>query len=397
MEHADTLLGRPAARVGRLVARDYLRRWTKARERLDAPDDPEALHDFRVELRRLRSVLRAFRPQREARISGRTWRRLRRLADATSESRNLQVERGWVEQQLEWLGPEEQGGARWLLARLEERQRMAEQRVERRVRRWFAPLRWRLRQGLAERNAAAASPKSGRSITTGVLVQRTVRQWSAELEDHLAAIHAGSDLQSAHGARIIAKRLRYLLEPFEQALPDGPAIIEQLTALQGTLGRLQDVHVLGDELREALADIAAQRARQTADQLLGRCGRVAPDATGPTVEAGLLALAGRLREEADQAFEALRTGWLEGRAASLLAQLKDVGRGYRAKPRRAGPARGALLAVELPSLRLGLGQLGHSRLREQQHAGDGDGVLQREADDLGRVDDARLDQVHIPA
>src|SRR5678815_3913624 len=140
IEPAHTVLDRPAAIVGRSVAREYLRRWGKARARLDAPDDPQALHRFRVELRRLRSVLRAFRLQREGRLSAKTRRRLRRLADVTNESRNLQVEHAWLEKQLEGPNSGQQEGARWLLAQLEHEERIAQQRVERRLGKWFRPV-----------------------------------------------------------------------------------------------------------------------------------------------------------------------------------------------------------------------------------------------------------------
>jgi CHAD domain-containing protein len=344
MECAPIVLDRPAAMVGRSVAREYLRRWARARARLYAPDDPQALHRFRVELRRLRSVLRAFRLQREGRLTGKTRRRLRRLAAITSESRNLQVEHAWVEKQLEGLNSAEQEGARWLLARMADQERIAQRRVERRLGKWFRPLRRRLRQALVNPKPRAASPSSGPPLSTRALVARTVRQWTTTLEKDLAGIGGVSDLQAAHSARITAKRLRYLLEPFESALPDGPAIIASLTALQGALGQLQDAHVLGDALREALAEMAAQRACELADRRLGRHAPETPTA-GAQLEAGLLTLIDRVREEADHAFERLRAGWLEGKATPLLAQLRKIGRGRRALNRVRGDpaqARGVL-------------------------------------------------------
>jgi len=46
-------------------------------------------------------------------------------------------------------------------------------------------------------------------------------------------------------------------------------------------------------------------------------------------------------------------------------------------------------------LLLGLRQLRHCRLGEQEHAGDRDGVFEREAHHLGGVDDAGLDQIDV--
>jgi CHAD domain-containing protein len=336
----EDLLRRPAGEVARLLARRDLDHWVKARARLDRKEDPEALHDFRVALRRLRSTLRAFRPQLEGLVSRRTWRRLRRLADATGESRNLEVERAWVESQLEGLTPGEQAGARQLLAQLEDRQRATDRRVHRRVAKGFAPLQRRLRQALAEPKPSAPAAERPRSLTAGAVMRRAVRQGLAELERHLAAIHTMSDREPVHGARISAKRLRYLVEPFAQALPDGTAAVEQLTAFQDILGQLQDAHVLADELREELGQAAAQRARRAGDELLawGSTAASREQVPGSASEAGILALARRLRTEGDAAFEKFQGGWLHGKAAPLVARLTALGESRRPGPRQESPA-----------------------------------------------------------
>jgi CHAD domain-containing protein len=327
----EDLLRRPAGEVARLLARRQLDHWVKARARLDRKEDPEALHDFRVALRRLRSTLRAFRPQLEGLVPRRIWRRLRRLADATSESRNLEVERAWVESQLEGLTPGEQAGARQLLARLEERHRAADRRLHRRVAKWFAPLQRTLKQALAEPRPGAPAVDRTRSLTAGAVMRRTVRQGLAELERHMAAIHTMSDREPVHGARISAKRLRYLLEPFAQAIPDGTAAVEQLTAFQDILGRLQDTYVMADELREELGQVAAQRARRAGDELLAWDGTAGSreQVPGSASEAGILALARRLRAEGDAAFEKLQAGWLDGEVAALVALLTAISERHR--------------------------------------------------------------------
>ena len=59
MSLPDDLLDRPAPDAVRHVALDFLRQAAEARERLGDPSDAEALHDFRVAIRRLRSTVRA--------------------------------------------------------------------------------------------------------------------------------------------------------------------------------------------------------------------------------------------------------------------------------------------------------------------------------------------------
>jgi CHAD domain-containing protein len=91
-----SLLDRPAAEAARLLALRLLDDAASARLRLGRPDDPEALHDFRVAIRRLRSSIRAWRDVLDNAVSPRVLRRLRRLARATSESRDLEVHLAWV-------------------------------------------------------------------------------------------------------------------------------------------------------------------------------------------------------------------------------------------------------------------------------------------------------------
>ena len=55
------LFDRPSPEVARWFALVRLRELAIARDRLADPDDSESLHNFRVALRRLRSLLRAYR------------------------------------------------------------------------------------------------------------------------------------------------------------------------------------------------------------------------------------------------------------------------------------------------------------------------------------------------
>src|SRR3989441_7903639 len=55
----DNLLAAPAPRAAHRIALSLLDAATAARERLPDAGDAEALHDFRVAMRRLRSTLRA--------------------------------------------------------------------------------------------------------------------------------------------------------------------------------------------------------------------------------------------------------------------------------------------------------------------------------------------------
>jgi inorganic triphosphatase YgiF len=91
----------------------------------------EALHDFRVALRRVRSVTRALRPYLGKAVRKKHERRLRDAARATALARDAEV-------QLAWLAQERATGARnipaidLLVRRLEERRREEMGRASRR-------------------------------------------------------------------------------------------------------------------------------------------------------------------------------------------------------------------------------------------------------------------------
>ena len=116
------MLSHPAARATRVVALRLLGELGAARARLDAPDDAEALHDLRVALRRLRSLFRAYDAELGDAVGEKTRRRLRRLARATGEARDLEVHLAWLDAQRARMRATERPGVEWLIARLRARQ-----------------------------------------------------------------------------------------------------------------------------------------------------------------------------------------------------------------------------------------------------------------------------------
>ena len=88
----EGLLTTPAPGAARRIAVNLLDAASAARERLTDADDAEALHDFRVAMRRLRSTLRAYQPQLDAVVPSKLRRRLRDLARATGEARDVEVQ-----------------------------------------------------------------------------------------------------------------------------------------------------------------------------------------------------------------------------------------------------------------------------------------------------------------
>src|SRR5690348_8089478 len=116
-ERLSSLLGQPAPAA---VARIALARLDEARAacaRLDDRGDPEALHDFRVAVRRLRTLVRAFSGELGNAIPKKLERRIRDLARLTTAGRDADVQLAWIRE----VGARRSPGLAWFRTRLEDR------------------------------------------------------------------------------------------------------------------------------------------------------------------------------------------------------------------------------------------------------------------------------------
>ncbi|GBE09753.1 CHAD domain protein [bacterium BMS3Bbin12] len=240
-----------------------------AAQRLRRGTDTEALHDFRVALRRLRGCLRAYAPWLEP--GRKLMRRLRRLARTTNAARDAEVGLEWVRERLPTLEPREQPGARWLAAYLEARRSRGYRRARTRIRHCWPRLEARLRERLAA-GATRTCVESLAAVSGALILSH-----ADALERALVMRDAGAHDRQAHRARIRGKRLRYLLEPFCARMPGGiPAgvpgaaeTVAALKSLQDELGDLQDTRTLLDMLRTATPDAAAAYGRRVVEIALG--------------------------------------------------------------------------------------------------------------------------------
>src|SRR6476661_11254113 len=94
------LLALPAQHSVRVIASALLEDVLAAHARFE-DDDADALHDLRVAMRRLRSWLRAFRPELSDTVRGRTRRKLRALASATNGARDDEVTLAFIARQTD--------------------------------------------------------------------------------------------------------------------------------------------------------------------------------------------------------------------------------------------------------------------------------------------------------
>ncbi|HEX5758474.1 MAG TPA: CHAD domain-containing protein [Thermoanaerobaculia bacterium] len=319
------LLGRPAAEAVRRLALRLLDEATAAHARLADPADAEALHDFRVAVRRLRSTLRAYRPALAESLSKKLERALKRLGEKTGAGRDAEVQLAWLRAVEPELPPYHRAGGQWLAAKLEERRRDGYTVATDHLARGFAPLADDLRRRLGVYRAEVKLDGSSAPPPFAATAGEALRAAAADLGERLAAVHAAGDVAAAHQTRIAGKRLRYLLEPLGEEVDAARALVKRLKGLQELLGELHDAHVFEEELAEALAAAAAERAHGILEATLGGDpAALRQRSRGRTTQPGLLALARRNRARRDDLFRRLDEGWLGGRAEPLLEDVEAL-------------------------------------------------------------------------
>lgn len=364
----------PAPRGARLVALEWLDALLEARVRLSHPEDPERLHDFRVSLRRLRSVIRAYREPLSSSIGGGTIRRLRRLAAATGESRDLEVHLTWLETQRATLTPRQRIGLDALRAQLAARKVGADERLDRVIESTFPHLAHRVHRRLARYDAPVLEGVVHADPTFAAAMAARTRDKIEELRRALDAVHAVGDEAEAHRARIMAKRLRYLLDPVAAIIPAAPPVIERLRELQDLLGALHDAHVFAPELVAATFTAVGEHARRESLAVVagGTKGRAARRVHRRDPRPGLIALGERVRARGDAAFTHVRDAWLAGGAERVLADAARVaaaldarGRAMLEIERKFLLARFPSGAAEAPAVEIEQGYVPGDRLRER--------------------------------
>lgn len=346
MQLDDAVIDRSAEEGARQVALALLGQCGKAARRLAKQADDEALHDFRVGLRRLRTVLRAFTPWLEASVQPKDQKRLRKLARASNAARDAEVHLAFLASQAKHGSARQRAGAEYLQERLEARRREGPgvgrlvakyERISRRLAERLPRYEVRLDEAPSRANCAAA-------------LAAVVGEELAAVRTRIAGIGGAADEPHVHKARIAVKRLRYLLEPLRgNARADARSVVRELKRLQDLLGDLHDAHTLAHELEAALLEATAERTR-TLFAALYRAGgggakRRAELRGGP--RAGLLALTRIVRERRDTLYAELERAW---RAGGLDALAAEVERLTTALAQRAG---------------------GRVELRRRDHLGDG--------------------------
>lgn len=293
----------------RRVALRHLDQAAAAAARLDDPADLDALHDLRVALRRLRSCLRAYDSLLGESVGAKLARRLRKLGELTGPGRDAEVQRAWVDKIGVEASPADEPGLRWLAEELGQRKDEAYARVQEKLGRRFGTLEPKLRRRLSTYEQVVRVGGPPREVSFGEVAARAIGDQLEALMAELGPIERVDESARMHRARLMGKRLRYLLEPLRDAVGEARAIVRELKVLQDRLGDLNDLDNLAVTVGQALETAAIDRARRLRASAMAGDGDVERALSGDE-RPGLVAVLARIQSHRAALFEALASTWL---------------------------------------------------------------------------------------
>lgn len=327
----DDLLFRSDEEAARRLALKSLAAAKSAERRLDDRFDREALHDFRVAIRRLRSLLRAYRPQLESAVTRKDRKRLRAIQQATGGGREAEVALEWLTKQHADLAPEHLAGLNWLSALLLERRRQCAEDLDAKLRGKFRRTADELEERLAimrsEHNLLSEQPHVPFALSLANLTEAH----ATEILVNLGQVMSMDHVEQLHEARVAAKRLRYLLEPIRAHVDGAQSVVKRSKRLQDVLGDLNDVHVLMREIDQSFEASMHQKAGQLRECLRrGDLERARREAS-VSEWAGLVELYDRLDQERRELTARVRDRWLDGDLDALVTRSRDLAQDLRHK------------------------------------------------------------------
>jgi CHAD domain-containing protein len=220
--------------------------------------DTEFLHDLRVAVRRTRSILKLVGDVLPANLAERFQPEFKWLGDLTTPVRDLDVyllELDNMAARLASADPHDLDPFRTFLVRhrAAERRRLVRGLRSRR----FEQLMSEWRSALAQ---VAADADGG--PTVAMLARQRVERAYRNAARCGKRINADSPSEDVHALRKRCKELRYLLEVFRPLCANAPhrRLVNELKALQDTLGDFQDGEVQREAVREFAAVMMAQGA-----------------------------------------------------------------------------------------------------------------------------------------
>ena len=245
----------PAAKVISGYARRQLRATDAAVARLADKNDTQALHDTRVNMRRLRGWLQAFDDR--LKLKRRQRRDLRRLARATNPARDAEVCIQWLAKLRTDLDPRAQPG----MARFTRYLASTRDHNYRHIRNRLAS-DWNWLSHKLMHAATALCDSKHQKANFQQLYAASLRDYAQNFITNREQACTRPDAAHIHRLRIAAKRLRYLLETTLPWQASARPLVRELKILHETAGAIQDLQRFRSLTEQAYLQQAGARYRR---------------------------------------------------------------------------------------------------------------------------------------
>ncbi len=277
--------------------------------------DSEALHDYRVALRRLFVLLKQFAQPDEHRRD--VLHRIKVLMTKSNRGRDAQVMLAWLDREWPRLDEREQAGARqWRrsLKGMKGGRLLKPKQIASALKALVPPI-------------LKLSPLEGKGqMPLGTLVAQGLEQQAGELESLIKSENAVDRL---HFIRLKSKTVRYLLLPFCDELPACLRAQETMEQLQAHLGDWHDAVLRQQSLIPLLRkEVVKITSESEVKEVVGGVGQA-------SVLPGMIALARFNNQEQERRVALIKRKYLRDGGMHLTGLLKEA----VAEMRRAAPAR----------------------------------------------------------
>lgn len=232
---------RPWLGAGQEIIGDLAKEVAARAKTIDGHGDVDAVHDMRTATRRLRTAIKLYGDEAPKEERELVEDELKRVARRLGGVRDLDVLLKALDDDGDPNGHDLSPLRRaWRNERRSNARRLAAELGRRRFRRALRRARSLVRTDGQAATIATRAP--------GLIWEQFGRVIALDIDP------TAEDPDRIHEVRIAAKKLRYTLEAFEDALEPGAALIQDVTAVQDAAGDMHD------------AIVASERARQLLDQ-----------------------------------------------------------------------------------------------------------------------------------
>jgi CHAD domain-containing protein len=269
----------PLAQSGRRILRYQVELLSPEEWRPNGGVTAEGIHELRVATRRLRTILRVFKPYYSDKAVQPISKGLRDLARVLFDARELDVSVRALKLFHQAANDETRQGLQPLLDAWKAQRKTAREEVQRylegeRYLAWLDALERFVKTDTHDRPPQVGEPYYLRHVVDKVMAGHLA---AVRVYDTLPVLPPVADL---HAARIAVKRLRYVTDAFREVLPPERAeqILSACAAARDEYGVLHDAHLVAGRALNFFADL--------------RSGVAGVNENDPVIARGVLAFAG---------------------------------------------------------------------------------------------------------